>query len=92
MGTSYITALIILNFEPYNFTKSVNTCRCKQNGKQVASLEFEPWFKKRANPVSSVGSVCFGKREVMGSIPGRDMPKLLKMVLAAPCLELRRTG
>ena len=33
-----------------------------------------------------------GEREVTGSIPGRDIPKSLKMVLAAPRLALRFTG
>ena len=36
--------------------------------------------------------VRFGAREVTGSIPGRDIPKSLKMVLAAPRLALRLTG
>ena len=46
-------------------------------------------------PDSSVGvaqSVRSGEREVTGSIPGRDIPKSLKMVLAAPRLALRFTG
>ena len=34
-------------------------------------------------PDSSVGGRS-GEREVLGSIPGRDIPKSLKMVLAAP--------
>ena len=38
-------------------------------------------------PDSSVGRVS-GKREVMGSIPGRDKPKLLKMTPAALRLEV----
>ena len=29
-------------------------------------------------------------QEVQGSIPGRDIPKSLKMVLVAPCLALGR--
>ena len=37
-------------------------------------------------------SVRSGEREVTGSIPGRDIPKSLKMVLAAPRLALRFTG
>ena len=32
------------------------------------------------------------EREVTGSIPGSDIPKSLKMVLAAPHLALRLTG
>ena len=32
------------------------------------------------------------KPDVTGSIPGRDIPKSLKMVLAAPRLALRLTG
>ena len=32
-----------------------------------------------------------GEREVTSSIPGRDIPKSLKMVLAAPRLALRFT-
>ena len=33
-----------------------------------------------------------GEREVLGLIPGRDIPKSLKMELAAPRLALRFTG
>ena len=33
-----------------------------------------------------------GEREVTGSIPGRDIPKPIKMVLAALRLALRLTG
>ena len=33
-----------------------------------------------------------GEREVTSSIPGRDIPKSLKMVPAAPRLALRLTG
>ena len=39
---------------------------------------------------SSVGRVSAWA--VTCSIPGRDIPKSLKMVLAAPCLALRLTG
>ena len=35
---------------------------------------------------------CSREREVTSSIPGRDIPKLLKMVLAAPRLVLRLRG
>ena len=42
-------------------------------------------------PGSSVGSVHFGEQEVTGSIPGRDIPKSLKMVVSAPRLALRLT-
>ena len=36
--------------------------------------------------------LCSVEREVMGSIQGRDIPKSLEMVLAAPRLALTFTG
>ena len=33
-----------------------------------------------------------GEREFIGSIPGRDIPKSLQMVLAAPRLALKTYG
>ena len=36
--------------------------------------------------------VLSGEREVTGSIPGLDIPKSLKTILAAPHLALRLTG
>ena len=43
---------------------------------------------------SGAALICFRseEREVLGSIPGRDIPKSLKMELAAPRLVLRFTG
>ena len=43
-------------------------------------------------PGSSVDSVHSGEGEVTGSLPGCDIPKSLKMVLAAPCLALKTYG
>ena len=48
--------------------------------------------KKTWNSGASLICVRSGEQEVLGSIPGRDMPKSLKMVLAAPHLALRFTG
>ena len=49
------------------------------------------WTSSSIGPGSSVGRVsALGK--VMGSIMGCDIPKSLKMVLAAPRLALRLTG
>ena len=42
-------------------------------------------------PVAQVVEFRFGEREVTGSIPGRDIPKWLKMVPVAPRLALRLT-
>ena len=44
------------------------------------------------NSGASLVCVRSGEREVLGSIPGRDIPKSLKMVLADPRLALRFTG
>ena len=41
------------------------------------------------DPGSSIGRVSSSGRKVTGSVPGRDIPKLLKMVLVA--LRLART-
>ena len=43
-------------------------------------------------PVSRSACVRFGEFEITGSIPGRDIPKSLTMVLAAPRLAFRLTG
>ena len=43
-------------------------------------------------PVVQLEECPLREREVAGSNPGRDIPKSLKMVLAAPRLALRLTG
>ena len=43
-------------------------------------------------PIAQLVECPLREREVTGSIPGRDIPKSLKMVLAAPRLALRFMG
>ena len=43
-------------------------------------------------PVAQMVECLLQGREVTGSIPGRDIPKSLKMVLATPRLDRVRTG
>ena len=43
-------------------------------------------------PVTQFAECPVREWEVTGSIPGRDIPKSFKMVLAAPRLALRLTG
>ena len=48
--------------------------------------------KRRICNLFKVQPIRSGEREILGSFPGRDIPKSFKMVLAAPRLALRLTG
>ena len=72
---------IIFSMESY---KSHIFCRILQKS-------FFQWNHTKIILTSS-DSAHFREQEVTGSIPGRDIPKSLKMVLAAPHLALRLKG
>ena len=72
----------------------------------INKMYHDPWWKYdlivmmlcRVSPGqtwhSGAALICFRseEQEVLGSIPGRDIPKSLKMELVAPRLVLRFTG
>ena len=55
-------------------------------------MQFLSWGVEYYMQAEQLCELRSGEREVMGSIPGRDIAKSLKMVLAASHLALRFTG